>query len=94
MTGVSSGTALRAHRVSKEHGEDQGLVRAVDEVDLEVRAGQSVAVMGPSGCGKSTLLHLLGGMDRPTDGEVWPAGHRLDMLGERALARLRRRSRP
>ncbi|MFI9603708.1 ABC transporter ATP-binding protein [Streptomyces sp. NPDC004069] len=91
MTGVSSGTVLRAHRVSKEHGEDQGLVRAVDEVDLEVRAGQSVAVMGPSGCGKSTLLHLLGGMDRPTGGEVWLAGHRLDVLGERALARLRRR---
>ena len=91
MTGESSGDALLHMRgVSREHGESQALVRAVDDVDLEVRAGQSVAVMGPSGCGKSTLLHLLGGMDRPTRGEIRLAGHRLDALGERALARVRR----
>ena len=46
--------------------------------------------MGPSGCGKSTLLHLLGGLDRPTAGEIWLAGQRVDQLTERALARLRR----
>ena len=49
------------------HGE--GLVRAVDGVDLDISAGETVAVMGPSGCGKSTLLHLLGGLDRPSGGE-------------------------
>ena len=49
-----------------------------------------VAVMGPSGCGKSTLLHLLGGLDRPTAGEIWLAGQRVDRMSERALARLRR----
>ncbi|SCF68996.1 ABC transporter ATP-binding protein [Streptomyces sp. Ncost-T10-10d] len=92
MTGESSGALLlQARRVSREHGEAESLVRAVDDVDLEVRVGQSVAVMGPSGCGKSTLLNLLGGMDRPTLGEIWLAGHRLDVLGERVLARLRRR---
>jgi putative ABC transport system ATP-binding protein len=47
-------------------------------------------VMGPSGCGKSTLLHLLGGLDRPSDGEVWLAERRIDQLGEKALARIRR----
>ncbi len=47
--------------------------------------------MGPSGCGKSTLLHLLGGLDRPSGGELWLDGRRIDRLGERALARLRRR---
>jgi putative ABC transport system ATP-binding protein len=48
--------------------------------------------MGPSGCGKSTLLHLLGGLERPTGGEVWLAGRRVDRLSEKALARLRRRA--
>src|SRR5262245_8585636 len=46
--------------------------------------------MGPSGCGKSTLLHLLGGLDRPSGGEVSLAGRRLDQMGEKALARMRR----
>jgi ABC-type lipoprotein export system ATPase subunit len=46
--------------------------------------------MGPSGCGKSTLLHLLGGLDRPSSGEVWLGGRRIDQIGERGLARMRR----
>jgi len=49
-----------------------------------------VAVMGPSGCGKSTLLHLLGGLDRPSGGEVSLNGRRIDDIGEKALARMRR----
>jgi putative ABC transport system ATP-binding protein len=77
--------------VHKHYGAGTGLVRAVDGVDLEVAPGETVAVMGPSGCGKSTLLHLLGGLDRPSGGEVWLAGRRVDDLGERALARVRRR---
>ena len=85
-----SETVLQARGLSKKFGRDEGLVRAVDEVDLEVRSGETVAVMGPSGCGKSTLLHLLGGLERPTAGEIWLAGRRVDQLTERALARLRR----
>ena len=57
---------------------------------LTVAAGETLAVMGPSGCGKSTLLHLLGGLDRPSAGEIWLSGQRIDPMGERALARLRR----
>ncbi|GIH27821.1 macrolide ABC transporter ATP-binding protein [Acrocarpospora phusangensis] len=87
-----SNAAVRVRGLVKDHGRGQGRVRAVDEVDLEVPQGQMLAVMGPSGCGKSTLLHLLGGLERPTDGEVWVAGRRIDMLSERALARMRRRS--
>jgi putative ABC transport system ATP-binding protein len=66
------------------------LVRAVDGVDLDIDAGETVAVMGPSGCGKSTLLHLLGGLDRPSGGEVSLNGRRIDDIGETALARMRR----
>ena len=83
-------SVLRACGLRKEYGKGEGLVRAVDEVDLEVASGETVAVMGPSGCGKSTLLHLLGGLDRPSGGELWLTGQRIDQLGERALARLRR----
>jgi putative ABC transport system ATP-binding protein len=81
---------LRARRLRKEYGTGEGLVRAVDEVDLDVAPGETVAVMGPSGCGKSTLLHLLGGLDRPSGGEVSLAGRRIDQIGEKALARMRR----
>ncbi|MEV4569100.1 ABC transporter ATP-binding protein [Nonomuraea sp. NPDC049419] len=84
--------AVQTRALVKTHGQGQSRVRAVDEVDLEVPEGQSLAVMGPSGCGKSTLLHLLGGLERPTEGEVWVDGRRIDTLSERALARLRRRS--
>src|SRR6202167_619788 len=81
---------VRARGLRKEYGKGEGLVRAVDDVDLEVAAGETLAVMGPSGCGKSTLLHLLGGLDRPSAGEIWLAGQRVDRMSERALARLRR----
>jgi ABC-type lipoprotein export system ATPase subunit len=81
---------LHARGLRKHYGMGEGLVRAVDGVDLDVSRGETVAVMGPSGCGKSTLLHLLGGLDRASGGEVWLAGRRIDQLGEKALARTRR----
>jgi putative ABC transport system ATP-binding protein len=86
------GDLLQVRGLVRQHGQGQSLVRAVDGVDLDVPAGQLLAVMGPSGCGKSTLLHLLGGLERPTDGQVWLAGERVDTASERALAKLRRRS--
>ncbi len=90
MTDSTDVPVLRACGLRKEHGRGQGLVRAVDGVDLEVARGETVAVMGPSGCGKSTLLHLLGGLDRPSGGEVWLDGRRIGDLSENALARIRR----
>jgi len=89
---MSAGPVLRAQGLEKEYGQGEGLVRALDAVDLEVASGETVAVMGPSGCGKSTLLHLLGGLERPSAGEVWLDGRRIDSLSEKTLARLRRRS--
>src|ERR1700683_1913682 len=91
MTSIDTSTCvLRTRGLRKEYGKNEGLVRAVDGVDLEVERGETVAIMGPSGCGKSTLLYLLGGLDRPTSGEIWLDGQDVPRLSERALARLRR----
>ncbi|MET8332740.1 ABC transporter ATP-binding protein [Streptosporangium canum] len=65
-------------------------VPAVRGVDLQVEAGQFVAVMGPSGSGKSTLVHMIGGLDARTSGEIWLDGRRADTLSESAWALLRR----
>ncbi len=81
---------LTARDLCKQYGRDDSLVRAVDHVDLDVPAGETLAVMGPSGCGKSTLLHLLGGLDRASAGELRVAGQRIDQLSERGLAGIRR----
>jgi putative ABC transport system ATP-binding protein len=83
---------LRTHGLEKEYGQGEGLVHALDGIELNVTGGETLAVMGPSGCGKSTLLHLLGGLERPSAGEVWLGGRRIDVLSEKALARMRRRS--
>ena len=90
MSGIEDTCVLRARGLRKQYGREGGLVRAVDGVDLDVAAGRTLAVMGPSGCGKSTLLHLLGGLDRPTAGELFFGARRVDQLSERALAQLRR----
>jgi ABC-type lipoprotein export system ATPase subunit len=86
------GAVLRTRGLDKHYGQGEGLVRALEGVGVEVAAGETLAVMGPSGCGKSTLLHLLGGLERPSAGEVWLEGRRIDRLSEKALARLRRRA--
>jgi putative ABC transport system ATP-binding protein len=87
---LGAGPLLRTRGLGKEYGQGEGLVRALDAVDLELAPGETLAVMGPSGCGKSTLLHLLGGLERPSTGEVWLEGRRIDGLSEKGLARLRR----
>jgi ABC-type lipoprotein export system ATPase subunit len=87
-----AGAVLRTRALAMEYGQGAGVVRALDGVELDVASGETLAVMGPSGCGKSTLLHLLGGLERPSAGEVWLAGRRIDQLSEKALARLRRQA--
>lgn len=83
-------SVLSARGLRKEYGKGPALVRAVDDVSLDVAQGESVAIVGPSGCGKSTLLYLLGGLERPTAGTLQLAGSRLEQTAESGLARLRR----
>jgi putative ABC transport system ATP-binding protein len=82
---------IRAENLTKIYGAGDAAVTALDHVRLTVEAGEFVAIMGPSGCGKSTLLHLLGGLDRPTEGSVSIDGQDLTDMPDAALAELRRR---
>ena len=74
-----------------ETGAATAAVAALDGVDLDVAAGEFLAILGPSGGGKSTLLHLLGGIDRPTSGSVSVGGRELGALSESQLTLYRRR---
>lgn len=87
-----NGPTLEARGLAKTYSSGGVDVLALRGVDVAVAPGEFVAVMGPSGCGKSTLLYLLGGMGRPTAGQVLLAGERVDQLSETRLAMLRRRS--
>src|SRR5690606_23405260 len=73
-------------RIYREGGLDTEVLRGVD---LEVRRGETVAIVGASGTGKSTLLHILGGLDTPTAGEVAVAGRTMSHLSDRERGRLR-----
>src|SRR5512136_3434629 len=82
---------LTAQGVSKQYKLGQHItVNALSHVDFAVEPGEFVAIMGPSGSGKSTLLHLLGGLDRPTSGEVVLDGELVSRLGDDAATKLRR----
>ena len=74
----------------KTYGNGRAARRVLDGADLEVHAGELVAIVGPSGCGKSTLLHLLGGLDLPDEGSVELGGRRLERETPRGLTELRR----
>ena len=83
---------IAMRKVAKSYQTPAGGFPALQEIDLEIGRGELVAVMGKSGSGKSTLLHLIGGIDRPSRGEIVVAGSKIHDAGEDALARWRGRN--
>ena len=85
----SNGYAVRTAGVWKVFQQEAEEVQAVRDVSLTIGRGEFTALAGPSGSGKTTLLNLIGGLTRPTRGEIWVAGNELGALSNRALAQLR-----
>jgi putative ABC transport system ATP-binding protein len=80
---------IELNQVSKTYKMDETEVRALDGIDLKINKKEFVAIMGPSGSGKSTLLHMIGCLDRPTEGKVILDGADISRLNDSELARLR-----
>jgi putative ABC transport system ATP-binding protein len=82
---------IQTEDLTKIYGSGETAVTALDHVNLKVETGEFVSIMGPSGCGKSTLLHLLGGLDRPSEGGVGIDGTAIADMKDDDLTKLRRR---
>lgn len=82
---------LRVENLSKVYGKHETQVKALDNISFSVERGQFVAIIGPSGSGKSTLLHILGGVDKPSNGKVYVDGTDVYAQNEEQLAIFRRR---
>lgn len=82
---------LRCEHLTKEYGSGNTKIKALDDVSFSVEKGEFVSIVGPSGSGKSTLLHILGGVDKPTDGKVFIENTDMHGLKEDKLAIFRRR---
>ena len=82
---------MRIEHLSKVYGSGENAVRAVNDISFSIERGEFLAIIGPSGSGKSTLLHILGGVDRPTEGKVYLDGQDVYAQDEDRLAIFRRR---
>ena len=82
---------LETRNLKKYYGAEGNLTKALDGVSLSVKQGEFAAVVGTSGSGKSTLLHMCGGLDKPTEGEVFIGGNSLGQMSDQALTVFRRR---
>ena len=89
---IATDAVSRADGLAKTYAEGKLHTPVFDGLDLDVHAGETVAIVGASGAGKSTLLHLLGGLDTPTAGEVYVAGQQMSALSDAARGRLRNRA--
>ncbi|MGI6084850.1 MAG: ABC transporter ATP-binding protein [Acetivibrionales bacterium] len=82
---------LRIESLSKIYGKGENLVKAINDVSFFVQKGEFLAIIGPSGSGKSTLLHIIGGVDKPTNGKVYMDGQDVYAQNDEQLAIFRRR---
>ncbi len=82
---------LKAERITKKVSSPEGTLTILAEVDLQIAAGETVAIVGASGAGKSTLLALLAGLDEPSEGRIWLNGAELTALDEDGRAAVRAR---
>ncbi|HLD77561.1 MAG TPA: ABC transporter ATP-binding protein [archaeon] len=87
---VSTDSSIRVQGLTRHYQMGPEVIRAVEDVSLEIAAGEFAALLGPSGSGKSTLLHLMAGLDQPTAGSIQVAGKELRGLSSEELARYRR----
>lgn len=90
--GMDDGAVIRCLDLGMTYAEGRLRTPVFEGLDLRVEPGETVAIVGASGAGKSTLLHLLGGLDTPTAGEVFVAGHRMSALSDAERGRLRNRA--
>ncbi|MFW9959638.1 MAG: ABC transporter ATP-binding protein [Candidatus Thorarchaeota archaeon] len=80
---------IQVQEVNKEYGKGKNTVAALKDVDIDIQAGEFVAVVGPSGCGKSTLLHVMAGLEQPTSGRILVDGVDVTLISERDLPKVR-----
>jgi putative ABC transport system ATP-binding protein len=88
---IGDGVVLRTENLSKQVSSPEGQLTILDDVTIQIVAGESIALVGPSGAGKTTLLALLAGLDRPTTGSVWLCGENLTAMDEDGRAQVRGR---
>jgi lipoprotein-releasing system ATP-binding protein len=89
---MSSHAVIRCRHLAKTYTEGPAAVDVLTDIDLDVAPGERLAIVGASGSGKSTLLHLLGGLDTPSQGEIWVDGVDMSKLGNVERGRLRNRA--
>jgi len=80
---------IRIEGIDKFYQMGDTVVRALDGVDLNIKKGEFISITGASGSGKSTIMHLIGCLDRPTEGQYELAGQRVEQMNDRRLARIR-----
>jgi len=89
---MSKQAVIACHNLTRSFTDAGRTVEVLKDVSLTIQAGETAAILGASGSGKSTLLHLMGGLDQPTEGEVWVDGQGMHVLKDAERGRLRNRA--